>query len=232
MALKRPRQAPQGQQPFKRPRPVAFMGGRQLRPAAVPNLRFQKQTSSAGPEKKNVDVGAPSTLALAFGSAAWTAAPVLLNPIAQGTTANTRLGRKTQNISLLLRWSVQLGAASTGGAPVRVKVVFDKQANGAAPAITDIFTLNDFHSVNNLDNTDRFITLIDFITPTVSLSGDYSVSGVIKKSLKLETMWTGAAGAIANITSGSFYLLVAQEGGILVGNAIFTYLTRIRYIDI
>lgn len=191
-------------------------------------LRFQ--VNSPNVERKNIDVGGPATIAVAFGSAAWSAG-TLLNTVAQGTTANQRVGRKITMLSLQIRYAVALGATSTGGSPIRFKVVYDKQSNGVAPAITDILTVDTFTAPNNLDNSDRFITLMDKVTEPISTGNNPSVSSIEKTTMSLETMFTGTAGAIANILSGSVYIFVAQDSAILVANAVFSFITRIRFTD-
>lgn len=200
----------------------------QATPRVSQSIRFQ--VTSPNVERKNIDVGGPGTLTLVAGSAAWTAG-TLLNPIAQGTTANQRVGRKVTMLSVMIRYAVALASTSTGGSPIRFKVVYDKQSNGAAPAITDIVTVDTFTAPNNLDNSDRFVTLIDKITAPISAGSETSVAAVEKASMSLETMFTGTAGAIANILSGSVYIFAAQDSAIATANATFSYISRIRFTD-
>lgn len=157
----------------------------------------------------------------------------LLNGVQSGSTATTRIGRKMVMKSILLRYSASLAATSTGGSPVRVLVVYDKQANAAAPAITDILLADDFESPNNLSNRDRFVTIFDHITQPISIQNNYSVADTLYKKLNLETMFnTGSAGTIADITSGSVYLLTSQDGSIGTANASIQLYTRIRFDDV
>lgn len=157
----------------------------------------------------------------------------LLNGVANGTDASTRIGRKLTIKSLLLKYQWQLAPTSTGGSPLRILVVYDKQANGAAPAITDILLADNFNSPNNLSNRDRFVTIFDRITDPVSTGDQFAIADVNFKSLELEQMFNaGSAGTIADITSGSIYLFVAQMGGIGTANPFFAYRSRIRYTDV
>jgi len=165
-------------------------------------------------------------------------AAILLNGIAQGTTASTRVGRKLTIKSLLLKYTWNRGAASTGGSPLRILVVYDRQTNATAPAITDILVVDEFTSPNNLSNRDRFITIFDHIAEDVG-GGDvtggyrYCTSGVLYKSLNLEQMFnTGNAGTVGDITSGSIYLFVAQAGFLATANGNFTMYSRMRYTDV
>lgn len=189
---------------------------------------------SRGGELKFVDTSI--TTAIAFGSAAFTAG-TLLNGLANGSDASTRIGRKVNIKSLLIRWSFATATTTTWDSNFRILVVYDKQANAAAPAITDILLTDNFNSQNNLSNRDRFITLADFMTPrNVGGSNNSCVAadnGVIFKKLNLETMFNaGSAGTIGDITSGSIYYFVAQTGAALVANIAQSTRVRIRYTDI
>ena len=185
---------------------------------------------SLGGELKYIDTNANT--ALTFASSAFSTG-VLLNGVAQGSDATARIGRKMVMKSLLLRWTWNLASTSTGGSPVRVMVVYDKQANATAPAITDVLVVDSFIGQNNLNNRDRFVVLCDYLSEPIGSNGDTSVGGVIYKRLNLETMFnSGSAGTIGDITSGSVYLFVAQTGGIGVVNPTFNWRARVRFTDV
>jgi len=114
---------------------------------------------------------------------------------------------------------------------VRVKVIYDKQANGVAPTAVDVFAVDSFYSPNNLDNADRFVTLADFITPPMSVANEFCVSGKSYTKINLDTLWTSTAGNIANVKTGSIYLLACQNGNAGVAAPTFTYYSRVRYQD-
>lgn len=186
--------------------------------------------SRMGAELKFVDVSTGMTLNT---GATFSAAPTLLNAIAAGTSASTRIGRKLIIKSLLLRYTFALAPTSTGGSPLRILVVYDKQANTAAPAITDVLLTDNFHSQNNLSNRDRFVTLCDHISEPIATGNDYCVADVIFKPLSLETMYNaGTDDQIGSITSGSIYLFVAQAGTALTAAPSFIYRSRVRYTDV
>lgn len=198
------------------------------------SLAFQQNTVGSGPEKKNLDsdLTGATGIALPVGLTTWSPTISLLNGVAQGATEITRVGRKIQMTKLSFYWTAQLGAATTGGCSIRFRVVYDKQANGALPAITQVFLADNFHSPNNLANADRFITLVDEITPPLDADNNQQVSGQITRRLNLETMFSGATNGIASITSGSIYLFVSQSGGALASSPSFMLYPRIRFIDI
>jgi len=185
---------------------------------------------SRGGELKFVD----TTVNVGVTSAALTwSAGTLLNGLANGSDASTRIGRKITVKSLLVRWTASLAATSAGGSPIRVLVVYDKQANATIPAITDILLVDSFQSQNNLSNRDRFVTISDVITEPMSAGNNFSVSDVIYKKLNLEVMFNaGSAGTIGDITSGSIYCFTAQNGHITTASGTFVANCRIRYTDV
>lgn len=187
---------------------------------------------SSAPEKKFTDTSGNQSIT--FGAATFIApgATTLLNGLVPDATATGRIGRKIVMKSLYLRYICSLGATSTGGSPVRIMVVYDKQANTAPPGVTDIL-LSDAHlSPNNLSNRDRFVVICDEMSEPISVQNNFSVSGTIYKKINLETMFnSGTAGTIADITSGSLYLLWAQNGQIGTANGAFNWRCRVRYTD-
>lgn len=232
MSQKRPRSP--GTTPTKAKKPALARQGAQY---GFQNLARQQNTVRSGPEKKNNDVDATTTtgthLHLAAGASTWVVgnAVQLLNGMAQGTTAVTRLGRKIQGKKLHISYTAALNPTSTQGGTIKVRVVYDKQSNGAAFAVLDYLAINAFNSANNLDNSDRFITFANHTTEPISVQNNYSVSGNLDISLDLETLFTGAGGAIANILTGSIFLIVAQDGEILVDGPDFGYYSRFRFTD-
>lgn len=112
-------------------------------------------------------------------------------------------------------------------------IVYDKQSNQAAPVITDILAADDFNALNNLQNSDRFITLANVITEPISLQNNFSVSGKINTKMSLETIWDDTAGAtIASIHTGSIYVFFAQNSGVAVAAPLIISRSRIRFTDV
>jgi len=188
---------------------------------------------SRGGELKFID---STQTAVALATAATFLAPIgfrLLNGTTQGTDATERVGRKIVLKSLLVRGSFSLAATSTGGSPLRVLVIYDKQANATAFGVTDALLADEFVSPNNLSNRDRFVTICDQIVDPISAGGDYSRSFTIFKKLNLETMYnSGSSGAIGDITSGSMYILFAQDGKIATAAPTIDWRARVRFEDI
>jgi len=183
-------------------------------------------------ELKFVDVTASNTLQTG-GAFTAPSSTTLLNGLVPGTTATTRIGRKVVLKSLYLRWNLRLNTTTTGGTPARVIIFYDKQANAAAPAVTDLLEANTFNSQNNLSNRDRFVVLCDVVTEPVAVAGPFCVAGTIYKKLNLETMFNaGTAGTIADITSGSVYIMYAAAASATATlGPEFDWRCRIRYQD-
>lgn len=193
--------------------------------------KFQKKKGSK--EYKNFDLGGPATIAIGFGAATWSAL-TLMNNMIVGTTPNTRVGRKVLNTKYMLRWQAALAATTTGGAAVRIRIIFDKNINAAAavPAATDLFTVNHFLGPNNLVFSDRFITLYDGVTDTIGPASTFVTSGVITVPMRLETVYTGtAAGNTTDVASGAIFLTISNTGNLAVADGVFSYISRLRYLD-
>lgn len=212
------------QGPGKRPRALSLKASS----GPAPRTGGWKNPTRTG-ELKYIDVSSSYNIVAA--STTWSAA-TLLNGCVLGSDATQRIGRRINLKSLHIRGFAACAAGSTGGSPVRVLVVFDKQANATAPAITDILLANDYSSPNNLNNRDRFLTLADYIIPNISVAGDFTRDVLIYKALNLETTFnSGSAGTIGDITTGSVYMFICQTGGLQTANGGFYFRTRIRYLD-
>jgi len=125
-----------------------------------------------------------------------------------------------------------MAPTSTGTSPLRVLVVYDKQPNGAAPAATDILAADTIQSVNNLSNSRRFVTLCDEIIPCIGTQGPGSDHRVIYKKLNQAVEFNaGSAGTVADIQTGSVYMLTYQNANILVAAPTGAVVTRLRFSD-
>jgi hypothetical protein len=176
-----------------------------------------------GPELKDIDQ-APATYA-----ADTTGAITLINGVAQGTDFTQRVGRKFTMKSILLRGTAQVGATATSAA-WRIMIVYDKQANAAAPLITDILTNVSINGMQNLTNRDRFIVYLDkagWVEAT-----DKQIQPVKwYKRCRLETINGGTGATIGSIASGALYLLTM--GNVVAGAtaARINLEIRVRFTD-
>ena len=180
-------------------------------------------SKSSGIERKNID---DSSAKWASTSAGWSIN--CLNDVAQGTTAITRIGRKILMKSVLVQ-----GLATNTGNSARVLIVYDRQPNGALPAATDVLTSNTIMAAQNLDNRDRFLILADIMPydQVENISNPSANSGFgYKRYIKcnLETIYSGNAGTIADIMSGSLIMMTNCNAGTLTGE---TGIQRVRFVD-
>lgn len=186
-------------------------------------------------EKKLIDT-AQATYALDT-----TGSVTLMNGCSQGTDFTNRIGRKYTNVAVQLEG--QIGPADNVtqlvGSKCRVMVVYDAQPNGALPAITDVLTAATANSFMNLNNRDRFKVLIDHNvtlggvqeTATQAVAACPNVDNVsYYKKVNLETICDGTGATVADIQSGSIFLLTIGSQAAGLGH-IFVGALRVRFID-
>lgn len=201
------------------------------------------------PEKKSVDT---LRKALEFDTVGNF---TLLNAIDSGSNEYQRVGRKISMRSVAIRGFVKF--AQAGSTPsfdfLRLILFYDRQPNGAAPALADVLTSVDragtTESVStsglNINNADRFKVLRDWYWPIIwpatgTTPQNAELAAVpetiaFKDFIKLGGMEThynaGTAGTIADITTGSLYLLAVglQSNANHQWNCTFD--CRVRYLD-
>lgn len=184
--------------------------------------RFQEKTSS--PEFKNVDVG--TTANLTISSNVFTA-PFLINGMTQGIGNGERIGRRATMKSLLYRLQFSTATGSSNNTfPLRVLVVYDRQANAAPPVAAAVLTPATFIGNMNLSNSDRFLILSDDIYESSSTGPTHGVKYV---KMSLDTLFIGTDNTAASISNGAVYTLLASTGSTSVT---VEMQTRIRYVDV
>lgn len=184
-------------------------------------------------ELKFVDVGTRAdTLTASVTTFTTPGAVFLLNGIVPGSGADQRIGRVVTGKSIYVRGVFSMGATSTSGSPLRILIVYDKQANATAFNTTDLLKQDDFRSGNNLSNRDRFTVIADMITPYIGSGDKVQTNFEIYKKLNLETQFNaGTAGSIGDITSGSIYIMFAHFG-IATAGPVVNWWSRYRYRDV
>lgn len=104
-----------------------------------------------------------------------------LTLIGQGVTESTRIGRKAVIKSIGMRGLLKMSSISGAGLQpaqtTRLFIVLDKQANGAAPAVSGasgLLETADFQSFNSLANKGRYKVLLDktFTFNAIAAAGD------------------------------------------------------------
>jgi len=222
---------------MKRTRPGTFVVGKgkpafKRQNATVTAFTPQKASLTWQPERKrgeSKNVDSDETNPVTFGQT--TANVYLFNAMSQGTTPNTHVGRTVQLTSLDYRWSGHCGATTTGGSPLRLLIVYDKQPNGALAIATNIVATDELTGMMNLNNNHRFIVLVDELIPCVGVAGPaaWGVKGHRKFSLPVE--FQSNNGDITDITTGAVIGLVWQDGGLLIANPPSHLYVRLRFDD-
>lgn len=189
------------------------------------------------PERKNLDTNqATHDVPLA-------GVITLINGIVQGNTAQTMIGRKAVMKSVQIRCAAQgkpqlIAAVNTFG-EYRMIVVYDKEPNGALPAVTDVLTNAQPNNPLQLANSDRFTVLLDeyynlgagSTTATQAFyvgAGNCTIDRYRKISLDMLGPATSATTG-AGIETGSIFVLEISSG---VGPQVeSSWYSRVRYED-
>lgn len=164
---------------------------------------------------------------------------VLLNGMAQGTTASTRIGRRIQMKSIEMKGYIFNDSATIVN-QVRWVIVLDKQANAAAPAWTDVYDAATPYSLRNISNKARFWVLHD--SGLISLVGNNTTAGQqtdstivpveYYKRINIPVQYnSGSAGTIGDIQTNSLYFMAIGLNGAGTFDASLAVNVRIRYDD-
>lgn len=141
--------------------------------------------------------------------------------IPQGDTESTRDGRMASIKSIQIR-AVGIfapAAAATAATNTWLYVVLDKQANGAAAAVTDVFTSTGLHSaLLNLNNSGRFVILKKFHHRWVAPAGVTTAYNNVVQHIDwfakcdVPIDWSSTTGAITEIRSNNVFLIAGSDG--------------------
>jgi len=236
---------------YVRPRVVNIQQNRLAAP-----IRYNQR--HIGGEIKSVDVtentGGNSFGAFTVNS---TAEFTALNLLTAGSSAWNRVGRKVSLKSVHLRGFAvaTVNASVVYNQYVRIMIVYDKQSNGALPAIADVLrdqnnsaadtNLTGITSGINLNNRDRFEIIADceyvwpgqtntVTTGIVTATSDPMHVEIYRKLKGRETHYKAdsAPGVIGDIASGCLFLLTF---GNVTAGAEAWYLNasiRVRFSDL
>jgi len=161
----------------------------------------------------------------------------LLNGIARGDDINERTGREVtlRSIELHVRC---LATATTGlDQTHRVMLVYDRQTNAAALTFAQVLTATDTVAPRNLENRKRFKILMD---RRVNLAGNLAAAPQGGSECSFDfyrrlrhpmTFNSGDAGTVADITTGSIYILFVGTVAPGAGAGSVNYYSRCRYED-
>lgn len=116
---------------------------------------------------------------------------------------------------------------------VRMLVIYDKQANGAAPILAQILTYpTDVNSPRHPDYTDRYVTLADKSFLIYNKAGQYYNGNKFRLNIKktLKTQFGGDGNTIADITHGSIYVIFLSDSQV-ADHPFVKYNTAYTYTD-
>jgi len=170
------------------------------------------------------------------GATTMTTGMTVLNVVPAGTNYFERIGSKITMTSLAIESDFALAQTDASAATIRILVIYDRQANGAYPAIGDMLANNAsapaFNSAINLLNRDRFAVLRDTqlsLDPGSGLSRHFEC--YIKRMLQISYKST-ANDDIRDLNAGALYLccFYVQQYGTTVPTISAVH-SRLRYID-
>lgn len=204
---------------------------RRTRPRAAWRTKLpqysRKITLGRSYEKKAID----TTINSAINT---TGVITLINGCARGDALNERIGRATHMQSVYVRGLVDANATTGIAQIARVLIVYDRQANGVAPAITDILTHVHPYGHVNLSNSLRFSVIADqdYEIYDRTNGGDVDRSINIYRKLDLPVHYnSGDAGTVADITTGALYLIGLTNAAIGDTDSTMQVQARVRYTD-
>lgn len=190
-------------------------------------------TSTGGKELNFVDT------AISVPNVSTTASISLLNGLAQGTTASTRIGRRIQMKSVEARMYAYPDT-TTLACVTRFAIVLDKQANAAAPAFTDIYDSGTSVALRNISNKARFWVLWDSglipiigNTTTAAQGTEASYKAVeFYKRINIPVQYNaGTAGTVGDIQTNALYFVAIGDTVSGTADARVFGNIRVRYDD-
>lgn len=182
-----------------------------------------------------------------------------LNLIQVGSSMFNRIGRRIEMISVRLSASLEALAVTrlSNQDPARIIIVYDRQTNGAYPAITDVLqdtdqlannTTTQFSGIN-MNNRERFVVLMDhrFYLPQINntagvLSGAYPTDSVwtkhylteFRKLGKLTTHYKADSNpaVIGDISTGGLFIISLAGNAAGTENFRMPWNVRLKYVDV
>lgn len=172
-----------------------------------------------------------------------------LNLSAQGSGEQNHVGNKITVTAIdfrgFIQWQSSMPLANFDDARVRIMIVLDKQCNSAVAGGAEIWEDNTvFNSFNNLDNTDRFVILRDWVesptSPIATTTDNWATAAntVIQcpptglkfhKRVNIPILFTGSSGAIGTIKSNNIFICAIGNANDAVHTLKGT--ARIRFVD-
>ncbi len=150
--------------------------------------------------------------------------------IDEGTGESERIGRQISLVSVAWRWDVFLKESTDSATTtdvVRFGIALDTQANGTAPAFTDLFEEDHYQSFPNKANATRFTVLYDKYLPMSCAAGsgrgltdtlsyaEYRRTGYVEVPLEgLVVDYSATGGGIADLSTVNIVCFAASNSGL------------------
>jgi len=154
----------------------------------------------------------------------------LLNGIARGDEINERIGREVTLRSIQISGTA---AATATEQNHRVLIVYDRQTNAAALTAAQVLSAVTCYAPRNLENRKRFKILFDRTWHINGLAEPDSqhIFKFYRRLAHPMTFNAGDAGTVADITTGSLYMVSigTEAPGATAGSVVFS--SRLRYTD-
>ncbi len=166
-----------------------------------------------------------------------------INEIVQGVTESNRIGRKCtiRSVNIHGFWSYPTTqTVANMDNRFRILVYWDKQANGATAAVTDVLESASVDSFRNLANSGRFRVLYDRVF-TITVAGGMQTAAGTPNAIPIIRTWTlfkscnipiefsAATGAIGEIRSNNIGVLGLCSGAAELPSVGYT--SRLRFSD-
>lgn len=146
---------------------------------------------------------------------------LLLNGIATGFSIDQRLGREVLMEAVHVRVAASVTASTGTDQLQRWMIVYDKQSNGAALTVTDVLDSAHPSSPLNLANIARFSIIADHeYTLNASAEPGSKKFFDVELPLRRRSIFNaGTAGTVADISTGSLYLITVgtNPAGVTAG---------------
>lgn len=149
--------------------------------------------------------------------------------LTKGDGASNRDGNQVRIKSIQLKIAGEINASATS-TRLRCILVIDKQANGVAPTLANILSLNTAYidSFRDLDFRKRFVILRDF-TMLLDSNNEQAQMDVYKK-VDIKVVYDASNnGDITDISTNSIFMFFVSDEAVNLPTVTSSY--RIRYID-
>jgi len=205
---------------------------RRARPAPMTSIQEIKSFDCAVTPGNLVIFSAPPAFAepaVAF------AGYTVINKVLQGAAFYNRIGAKVVFNSIVVNAQL-IADAATVVTDVRMVLVYDKQANAAAPAFADVFYCQPtagtpFSAGLNMTNRSRFTIMADRYF-TLDAAQALTKHVRISSSARWETEYRATGDTIGDITTGAFLLFAWAGTQVGAGDvSLDNCVARLRYYD-